>query len=190
MNTDLIIERLRQFYTRHKRLPTYGEMCLVLHYKSKGAVRYVVQKLVEQQILEKDENGKLLPKKLLSIPLLGIIKAGSPIPADTQLDKQIYIYELFDNLSATSFALTVKGDSMIDEGIHEGDLVIVNKDLEPKNGDVVAACVDGEWTVKYFSRDDMGVVSLIPANREYKTIYPKDSLTLGGVVVSTIRKYH
>jgi SOS-response transcriptional repressor LexA len=95
MDTALIITRLRYFYNRNKRLPTYGEMCKLLGYKSKGAVRYVVQKLIAECILEKDKQGALVPKKLLSLPMLGVIKAGYPIPAEVQEDNYLNLHALF-----------------------------------------------------------------------------------------------
>jgi len=186
---NIAIERLRLFYKRNNRLPSHREMVTLLHYKSKGSTIYFVQKLIEAGILAKDDAGKLIPKDLMSIPLLGSIKAGYPTPADAQYDSQVRLYELFDNISYGSFALKVSGDSMIDEGIHEGDLVIISKDVEAKTGDVVAAIVDGEWTVKYLMEKD-GKVCLMPANKNYSTIYPTESLQIGGVVVSVIRKYH
>ena len=186
MNKDFIITRLKYFYKSNKRMPTYGEMCRLLGYKSKGAVRYVVQKLIEDEVIEKDEQGILIPKRLLDIPLLGVIKAGHPIPADVQQDKYLRLHLLFDNLSH-AYALTVSGDSMIDAGIYEDDIVIIDK-REPKNMDIVAANVDGEWTVKYLHiKDD--VVSLHPANGKYKPIFPRESLDIGGVVVHVIRSY-
>ena len=77
---------------------------------------------------------------------------------------------------------------MIDEGIYEGDIVIIDKKRDPANGDIVTACVDNEWTVKIFQMRE-GRVSLIPANKKYPVIEPKDSLEIGGVVVSVIRSY-
>lgn len=169
-------------------MPTYGEMCKLLGYKSKGAVRYVVQKLIDEGILAKDKQGALAPKKLLSLPMLGVIKAGYPIPAEVQEDNYLNLHTLFAHLSTAAFALTVSGDSMIDEGIYEGDIVIIDKSREPTNGDIVAACVDNEWTVKTFLMRE-GRVSLMPANKKYPIIQSKESLEIGGVVVHLIRSY-
>jgi repressor LexA len=77
---------------------------------------------------------------------------------------------------------------MIDAGIHPGDMVLVEKGKEPKSNDIVIAEVDGEWTMKYFVRDREGVV-LEPANRRFRAIRPKNSLHIGGVVRSVIRRY-
>jgi len=164
-------------------------MVTLLHYKSKGSTIYFVQKLIEAGILAKDDAGKLIPKDLMSIPLLGSIKAGYPTPADAQYDSQVRLYELFDNISYGSFALKVSGDSMIDEGIKQGDLVILDKKREPRDRDIVAALIDDEWTLKYF-RNEEGKIYLSAANSNYPPLHPKDSLSIGGVVVSVIKKYY
>jgi SOS-response transcriptional repressor LexA len=77
---------------------------------------------------------------------------------------------------------------MIDEGIYDGDIVIVDKELEPKNDNIVAACVDGEWTVKCLRKQE-GRVVLVPANKKYPVITPTQSLEIGGVVVNVVRSY-
>jgi SOS regulatory protein LexA len=188
MDIELIKTRLQYFYTRHKRLPTHGEMVKLLHYSSKGSTYYVVKRLLEEGIVERDEKGKLVPKNLFTIPMYGIIKAGFPIPAEIQYDNQLNLHVLFSNALTGSFALLVSGDSMIEAGICEGDYVIVNSKREAQNGDIVAAMVDGEWTVKYLQKQKERVV-LLPANHKYPPIYPSIDLQIGGVVVNVIRKY-
>jgi repressor LexA len=76
---------------------------------------------------------------------------------------------------------------MVDAGILPGDLVLVERGTEPRENDVVIAHVDGEWTMKYFVKDEYGV-RLDPANPKYKPIRPARSLEIGGVVRSVIRK--
>jgi repressor LexA len=88
-----------------------------------------------------------------------------------------------------SFLLQVSGDSMTGEGIMEGDLVIVERERTPKNGNIVVAEVDGDWTIKYFKKQGK-TVFLEAANPKYPTIKPKTELRLGGVVTAVIRKYH
>jgi SOS regulatory protein LexA len=189
MNIDIAVQKIRKFYKVQKRLPSYQEICEIFNYSSKNASVYLVNKLIEAGILAKDEKGKLLPKKLFHVPHLGVIKAGYPAPADSQLGDSIDFYEYLLDLPGEIFSLTVHGDSMIDAGIQEGDLVIIERDRTPLNGDIVAAVVDGEWTVKYFFKKN-GAVSLVPANEKYPIIKPRDSLLIGGVVASVIRKYH
>ena len=188
MDIPLLAERLRIFYKQHNRLPTYGEMLYVLKYKSKSACWYAVQKLIEAGILEKDESGILVPKNLFTVPHYGHIKAGYPTPVETVEGRGINLYDILYGISYTSFALTVSGDSMKDEGINDGDLVIIARKNDVKNGDIVAAMVDGEWTIKYFQKEN-GKVSLVPANKNYPIIKPQVSLEIGGVVVHVIRSY-
>jgi len=78
---------------------------------------------------------------------------------------------------------------MIGEGIRTDDLVVLDKRREPKNGDIVAAYIDNEWTLKYFKKAD-GKIVLEAANPKYPAIKPKAELKIGGVVTAVIRKYH
>jgi repressor LexA len=89
----------------------------------------------------------------------------------------------------SSFLLKVTGDSMIDAGIMEGDLVIVDGERSPNIGDIVLAEVDGQWTMKYFRREGKDVV-LEAANSAYPVIRPKEELKIGGVITAAVRKYH
>jgi repressor LexA len=94
---------------------------------------------------------------------------------------------LISNPQAT-FLLKVEGDSMIEAGIHPGDLVLIQKGLTPKNEDIVVACVDGEWTLKYFAKHK-GKITLRAANKKYPPIEPKQELVIAGVVIANVRKY-
>lgn len=188
MDVAQSIKKLRKFYHEHARLPTYTEIGKLFHYSSRSGSFKFVKKLIAEGIIAKDTNGQLVPKNLFRLPMLGVIKAGHPIPAEVQEDNYLNLHTLFTHLSTATFALTVSGDSMIDEGIYEGDIVIIDNKREPTNGDIVAACVDNEWTVKIFQMRE-GRVSLIPANKKYPVIEPKESLEIGGVVVSVIRRY-
>jgi len=87
-----------------------------------------------------------------------------------------------------TYMLTVSGDSMIDAGIHPGDLVLVERGATPKNRDIVIAQVDDAWTLKYFIKDERGV-RLEPANQKYAAIIPSRSLVIGGVIRTVIRRY-
>lgn len=87
-----------------------------------------------------------------------------------------------------SFLLKVSGDSMIEAGIFEGDLVIVERGVRPKNGDIVLACVDNEWTLKYLRRTGKEY-ELVPANPKYPVIHPENELSLGSGVRAAIRRY-
>lgn len=87
-----------------------------------------------------------------------------------------------------TFMLKVKGESMRDAGVLDGDYVIVERGKEPKKGDMVLALVDGGWTLKYFRKDKEGIY-LEPANKNFKNIRPKENLEIKAVVISVIRKF-
>jgi repressor LexA len=119
---------------------------------------------------------------------LGNIEAGFPSAAEEELTDTMSLDEyLIENKEAT-YILRVKGDSMVDAGIHEGDMVIVERKNNFKNGDIVIAEIDNEWTIKYL-RKNGGVTYLEPANKKYKPIYPKEELKIAAVVKAVIRKY-
>ena len=87
-----------------------------------------------------------------------------------------------------SFLLRVNGDSMVDAGLLDGDLVILERGRQPKGGDIVVAEIDHEWTVKYFQKSG-GQIVLMPANKNYKPLIPREELKVAGVVTAVVRKY-
>ncbi len=183
-------KKIMAFFRNEGRMPTYSEMMDVLGVKSKSVVNFWVNKLVAQQVLAKDAKGFLKPlRRPLSIPLVGEVRAGFPSPAEEELRDTISLDEYLITRPESSFLLKVTGDSMIGEGIKPGDLVIVEKGKEPRNGDVIIAEVDGEWTMKYFRRKGTRVI-LEAANPNYPAITPRSELRIGGVITAVIRKYH
>lgn len=183
-------QKIVSFYTSRKRMPSYKEIMDLLGFKSKNAVYKLVNKLVAEKILSKDSQGRLLPNKLKNeTPFLGLVEAGLPTVAEEELlDTMSFDDYLINDISKT-FILEVKGDSMIEEGIKEGDLVVVERTKDPKDGDIVIAQVDGGWTMKYLRKKSGKPVFLEPANKKYKPIYPEYELNIAAVVKGVIRKY-
>lgn len=180
---------MRQFYKGNKRLPTYSELARIFGFSSKNAAFRLAQKLIKEGFVEKDEVGRLKPKgERLGIPLLGYVQAGFPSPAEEELIDTLSLDEFLVEKPEASFLLKVSGDSMIGAGIHPDDLVIVERGPSPKNGDIVLACVDSEWTLKYYKKSGKGI-ELVPANPKYPVIRPEAELTLGGIIRAVIRKY-
>jgi repressor LexA len=127
-------------------------------------------------------------KRSRPIPILGTIEAGFPSPAEEELIDVMTLDEyLIPNKEAT-YMLQVKGDSMIDAGIRPGDIALVERGADAKDGDIVVAEVDGQWTMKYL-RKRAGRTYLEPANKKYKPIYPEDTLKIAAVLVGLVRKY-
>ena len=183
-------KRLLDFFKVYRRMPTYSEMLAVLGVRSKSVVHFWIRKLLKEGILEKDRGGFLRPvQQGFALPLVGEIQAGFPSPAEEELRDLISLDEYLITRPESSFILKVSGDSMTGEGIKPGDLVIVEKGREPKDGDVVIAQVDGEWTMKFFRKKGKQIV-LEAANPKYDPIKPREELRIAGVISAVIRKYH
>jgi repressor LexA len=184
-----IVQQLRSFYHEYRRMPSFAEIGELLGYASKGAVRYVVDKLVEADVISKDAKGRLIPTSIFSgYPLLGSIAAGFPSAAEEELVDVITFDQFLVTNPQATFMIRVTGDSMIDAGIHPGDIVLIERGKTPRIGNIVAAEVDGAWTLKYFEKKGKKV-SLRAANAKYPLIEPQSELRIGGVVIAVIRKY-
>lgn len=183
------LSELKSFYRAYSRLPTYSELAKIMGYASKNAAFRLADKLVKSGILEKDPSGRLRPRGAgFGLPLAGYVQAGFPSPAEEELIDTLSLDDYLIRKPEASFLLKVTGDSMIDAGIHQGDLVIVERGHAPKNGDVVLAQVDREWTLKYFYRRK-GKVTLVAANKNYPEITAKEELTIAGIVRGVVRRY-
>jgi repressor LexA len=181
--------RILSFYRSRRRMPSYAELMSLLGYKTKSAVAYAVNKLVAEGVLSKDSHGRLIPKSLYGeLPLLGYVEAGFPSAAEEELVDTMSLDEYLIRNKEATFMLRVKGDSMIDAGIMEGDIVLVERGKAPKPGQIVIAEVDGEFTMKYY-RLRNGRPYLEAANRKYKPIYPTTDLKIEAIVQAVIRRY-
>jgi len=190
MDLQKPLDKIRKFYFDRKRLPSYREIAKLLNFKSVNAAWRVVKQLIEQGYLDKDSQGKLIPKKIAhELKILGTVEAGFPTMANQEDMDTISLDQYLLTRPEKNYMLRVIGRSMIDAGISPNDLVIAESDKEPLNGDIVIAEVDGAWTMKYFQRRNKEII-LIPANKDYPNVYPKQELKIGGVVVSVIKKYY
>ena len=127
---------------------------------------------------------------IYNFPFVGSITAGFPSPADDHLDKSIDLNsEIIKDKDATFFG-RVEGDSMTGAGIEHGDLLVIDKSLEPKNGKIAVCFIDGDFTVKRIKVEGQ-VVWLIAENEKYKPIrVTKDNdLLIWGIVVHVIKSY-
>ena len=190
MNQETALNRIRKFFRVNRRLPSYQEIAHLMGFASKNAAFKLVTKLVDGGFLEKDQGGHLIPRYLFSPqPSSAVVRAGFPTPMFDNRSDVSTLDEYLINKPESTFILKVAGDSMIDAGIFEGDLVLVEREKRPKIGDIVVAEIDGEWTMKYYQKEN-GKPVLVPANKKYPNIYPQESLEFAGIVVSVIRKYN
>jgi repressor LexA len=186
--TEGVQRRLAAFFRENRRMPTYAEMMVLLEVRSKSVVYFWVQKLISKGLLERDRRHLRPAHRAFPLPLVGDIQAGLPAPAEEELRDVVSLDEYLITSPDSTFLVRVRGDSMIDEGIMEGDLVLVEKDREAKSGDIVLAEVDGQWTMKYL-RTRGGDTILESANRNYPPIRARSELRLGGVITAVLRKY-
>lgn len=170
-------------------MPSYAELAKLMDYASKNAAYHLVENLEEAGVLAKDNAGKIIPGSLFNeLRVLGLVEAGFPTGAEEHTLDTMSLDEYLIPHKGSSYLLRVKGDSMKDAGIVEGDMVVVEKGASPKPGQIVVAEVDGGWTMKYY-RVERGHIVLYPANDEYKPIRPTESLKISAVVRAVVRKY-
>ncbi|NLC45847.1 MAG: translesion error-prone DNA polymerase V autoproteolytic subunit [Firmicutes bacterium] len=140
--------------------------------------------LTVTEIFSFEQRTKLsLPIAMTSVP------AGFPSPADDYMDKKLDLNEYLIQHPAATFFVRVKGESMIQAGIHSGDILIVDRAIEPDDGKVVIAAIDGELTVKRILKRD-GKLYLAAENPDYNLIEvsPEQSFIIWGVVTYVIHK--
>lgn len=179
---------LQTYWKRHQTFPPMAKLCEVLGLSSTSSVFALIGRLTEAGYVKRHE-GRVVPDKLFfARPVLGPVRAGQPQPATQEEPDLITLDDyLIDNPARTSVH-KVRGDSMKDAGIFDGDLVVVEHNSPTSPGDIVVAVVDGEFTVKTLRMDSAGKYFLEPANAAYQPIHPTSSLELLGVVVSVVRR--
>ena len=180
------------FTARHGYPPSVREIGAAVGLKSPSTVHFHLKGLEEAGVIIKAE-GKTraitVAEEQVShrdqIPILGNVAAGTPILAQECIED--YLTFSTDGLSGEHFALRVRGESMLDAGILPGDLVVVHRQQDAHNGEIVVALFENEATVKTLSRRD-GHVWLLPANPDYEPI-DGDGAEIIGKVVAVVRRY-
>lgn len=187
-----VLEYLRSFINKHDYAPSYREIADSFGFSSVATVSEHIDSLKSKGYLENEENMarsiQLTPiwdERTFKIPLLGAIAAGLPIEA-VRTAETIDIPR--DMMGRNVFALRVRGDSMEEDGILDGDFVIIEQTSTPKNGDIVVALVEGNnVTLKRFYRES-DHIRLQPANGKYQPIRTK-RVVVQGRVRGVIRKF-
>ena len=187
------LDFIRSFSSDHDRAPTFHEIMEGLKLKSLGTVNWYVKELERIGVLER---GRYNAKRALSLPdqptgnelpLLGLIAAGYPLEA---VENRESIEVPLSYIHPDNYVLKVKGDSMIDDHIEDGDYVIVRQKPEASQGQTVVAFVNGEATLKCYYPKPNGV-ELHPRNPDYDVIRvsAEDEFRIGGVVLAILRQY-
>jgi len=191
-----ILDFILEFMDKNGYNPSYREIGKALGLSSSSSVHEQVKKLEMAGFLEKQKGsrsffptGKALSlTEKLSVPVLGTIAAGSPIQVFEYKDNLMIPKNLISRTLGEMFALEVQGNSMIEEGIMDGDYVICEPSQNVKNGDVVVALVNGiEVTLKKYFKEKRWI-RLMPANSKMRPILSRNVL-VQGVVRAVFRKY-
>ena len=139
-----------------------------------------------------NKNEEDFKESLTPVPyLLSRISAGFPSPADDYIENNLSLSELLIRNHLSTFLMKTSGDSMMDVGINDGDILVVDRSIEPKNRDIVIAILEGNLTVKRLLFKTNGSVMLKSENTAYKDIKIPESadLEIWGVVTSAIRQF-
>ena len=183
------LAKLQDYYARHRVLPSYASIGALVGLSSKASVAGMVMRLKAGGFLESSPDRRLKPgKRFFERPIAESVRAGIPAPAADAAPETVTIDEHLVSHPSRSVLVTVKGDSMIDAGIHAGDVVIVEKRVAANVGDIVVAIIDNEFTLKRLDREK-GRIVLRPENKAYPVIRPKGDAEIFGVVVGLFRKY-
>ena len=192
-----LLDFLVDYYNENNVYPTFDEMRDFLKIKSKSGIHKLLSSLEEKGFVNRlphkeralsinssvNENEK-------NLPFLGRIAAGNPIEAITGSFEQISVPNYLINNKDEHFTLEVTGDSMVDAGIFDGDIVIIRKTEAANSGDIVVALIDqNEVTLKRF-RSFKNSIALEPANKNYKIrLFGEDRVKIQGKLVGLIRKF-
>jgi repressor LexA len=197
-----VLEYLAQFQRQFGYSPTLKEIAQATGHRSNSTVHALIRSLVDKGYVQKvDGNNRVLKivdqkvtfsllgsKASIELPLMGYIAAGKPLEPHSDPNATFHVSASMISGKKTAYVLQVKGNSMIDDGILDGDFVVIEKAETAVNGDIVVALVDNNMaTLKRFYNEN-GKVVLKPANSEMQPIYP-NSLLIQGKAVGIVRKF-
>lgn len=196
-----VLDFIEEYQMNFGKSPTIREMKEHFGVSSDNSILKHLKALADKGYIEKDDTPRGI--KLLSsikekltgafedikLPVFGFIPAGGPVASEEHVDSWMSVGSDLAENPEDFFILRVTGNSMIDAGIFEGDMVLINSAKQPKDQDIVVALVDNENTLKRYVKQKNGQVYLKAENPEYSDIYPENDLQVQGVVTSLIRQY-
>ena len=190
-----IYDYLHDHHERFAHPPTLDELCHALGLSSRGSLHKHIQALVDAGLVEpmdKKQRGVRLTgleqKGEHNVPFLGYIAAGKPIEAMENPEEMVIPHMLQGQ--GNNFVLQVRGDSMVEEGILDGDWVVIEQRSHARNGEIVVALIDGEEATLKRIEQKPGEVVLYPANSDMAAMsYPPHRVRIQGVLVGQMRAY-
>lgn len=189
MTYESQLQKLRIHYRKYGNLPTYDRMREIFGCKSKSTAYYAINRLISAGFLQRRKQQLIPGPRFDEMAFFNSVKAGFPGPAEEEANDNMSLDRyLVDNPSSTLF-VRVKGDSMNQAGILNGDIVVVERSSDAHLGQAVVVNVEGDFTVKIL-RKQGNRFFLEPANPSYPSIPLEDFVTHGmvGVVKGVVRK--
>ena len=190
-----VLSYIKDFQKKRGYSPSLADLAIGFGVRSKNAIAKVVNVLAKGGFIEKDPKGRIKivdprasrgDSEPMMLPLFGPIAAGFAAPVEEQAEEQVAPMDMLVRDPSRTFLLRVKGDSMINAGIFEGDLVIVERGREPRVNDIVVGVLDGEFTLKRLAKEK-GKFFLHAENPEYPNLYALEELQVAGVVKGMVR---
>jgi repressor LexA len=184
------LAKLQDYYADWKSIPSYAKLCEVFGIASKSWVKAILTRLNAAGFIERTPDGAWIPsRKFFARPLAeSSVQAGMPVSVTATQGEYFIIDEMLIDTPSETRLIPVRGDSMIEAGIHDGDVAVVEKRNLANVGDIVVAIVDNEFTLKTLDKE-RGKYILRPANPAYPVIRPQGTLEIFGVLIGLIRKY-
>lgn len=182
---------LRDYYAEARRIPSYQRICELMGFASKTAAKKLLDRLEAAGFVERtpDDDAWMPTLRFFERPLADVaVRAGAPDMIEGSQGELLLIDQYLVRQPSRTVMVPVKGDSMIDAGIRDGDLVVVERAKAAQAGDFVVAIVDDEFTLKELALEK-GQFVLKPHNPAYPVIRPRGQLEIYGVVAGLVRRY-
>ena len=188
-NDRSYLTALQDYYAAHRALPSYSSIGTLLGLRSKSSVAALVARLKLAGFVESTPDRRLAPtRRFFQRPLAEApVHAGQPSPIDDGPADALTLDDYLIEHPSRTVLVRVKGDSMIDAGVLDGDLVVVEKRAGARRGEIVVAIVDNQFTLKRLDLE-RGRFILRPENKAYPIIRPEGTLEIFGVMVGLVRK--
>ena len=193
-----VLQHIKDFQSKRGYSPSLADLAVIFGVRSKNAVAKVVNVLEREKFLEKDPKGRIKilepfdsaqgkRAQPLTLPLFGPIAAGFATDAEEEAEEHVALTDMLVKNPKKTFLLRVKGESMRDAGILDGDFVLVERDTEPQVRDIVVGILDGAFTLKRLAQEK-GKFFLHAENPDYPDLHALEELQVAGVVRGVVRK--
>ena len=185
------LNRLRDYYSDNRRIPSFQRIAELMGFASKAASSKLLERLEAAGFVERtpDDDAWIPSRRFFERPLAETaVRAGAPDMIEGGVGEPFLVDEFLVRTPSRTVMIPVKGDSMIDAGIHDGDVVVVERAKAAKAGDFVVAIVDDEFTLKELGTE-RGKFVLKPHNKAFPVIRPRGMLEIYGVVTGLARRY-